>query len=119
MGAHYVFSGTSTQIGVSSYIVHRNWSRITKQNDIALLRLSRNATLSPLIQTVTLAQGYDLYTAKNATIIGWGRVENGVISNVLKRVETPVMTNQACHNIFEVSINSYLKEKRCLKTKLI
>lgn len=104
-GVHNLSNYTPDQaIEVKYYIVHRNWSSETVQNDIALLKLSKNVTLSSTIQTVKLPNDTYNYTGQEAVLIGWGKTENGTISNVLKSVNSSIISNQECNNTYGVSI---------------
>lgn len=90
---------------MKSFIVHRDWSAETVQNDIALLKLSKNVTFSSSVEAVNLPSEIDDYVGQVAVLIGWGRTETGAVSDVLKGVNSSVISNQECNHVFGVSIS--------------
>lgn len=90
---------------MKSFIVHRDWSAETVQNDIALLNLSKNVTFSSSVEAVNLPSGTDDYVGQVAVLIGWGLTENGAVSDSLKGVNSSVISNEECNRVFGVSIS--------------
>lgn len=90
---------------MKSFIVHQDWSAETVQNDIALLQLSKNVTFSSSVEAVNLPYDIDDYVGQVAVLIGWGRTETGTVSDVLKGVNSSVISNQECNRVFGVSIS--------------
>ncbi|XP_029945248.1 serine protease 27-like [Salarias fasciatus] len=89
---------------VSQIVSHPNYSSVSQDNDIALLRLSSPATFTSSIVPVCLAApGSAAHTGVNAWVTGWGLTsENGSFSNDLREVEVPVVGNRQCNCILGV-----------------
>lgn len=66
--------------------------------------------LEEYIQTIRMPafSSSDLYYGKLATVTGWGRAsdENFEVSNDLRFVEVPVITNQECIDAFGIVFDS-------------
>lgn len=106
LGAHNLSKHVyHRKVKASSYIIHRKWSPETFQNDIALLKLSTRVTFSRTIQPVVLAQQQHNYIGKIGITIGWGVTENGQISRVLRSMESLIIPNTKCREIYKVSMN--------------
>ncbi|OXA43669.1 mite allergen Der p 3 [Folsomia candida] len=86
---------------VSKIIQHPKYSRRTIDSDIALLRLSSPVELSasgPFVPACVPKNNEQTYEGQNATVAGWGAVkQGGSVSKVLKRVDVPILSNQACN----------------------
>lgn len=108
LGLHNLSDFTTAEVITVNYsVIHQNWTADIVQNDIALLKLVKNATLGTNVDTVKLASGSDSYTGQIGTTIGWGLTENNSMSYVLKSVQSPVISNQICNASYGVSITLY------------
>lgn len=76
---------------VAEVIVHPGYSETTLDNDIGLLRLAEDAD-APVI-AVTDADRED----GAATVIGWGRMDNGYFPATLMEAEIELTANAACN----------------------
>ncbi|XP_057659777.1 kallikrein-5 [Diorhabda carinulata] len=92
--------------------VHDDLDLVTFQNDIALVKLSQSARLNNYVNMVKISSDSDTYVGKTATILGWGATEFTSISNILKKVEVTVLSNDDCkftnnlYNSLEASKNN-------------
>lgn len=76
---------------VAEVIVHAGYNESTLDNDIGLLRLAEAAD-APVI-AVTEADVEE----GAATVIGWGRMENGYFPSALMEAEIALTANDACN----------------------
>ncbi|XP_070558976.1 clotting factor C-like isoform X2 [Ptychodera flava] len=85
---------------VSEIHVHHNFEPINLDNDIALIRLSRPASLTERVRPVCLPQPYltrqHLRAGKSGVVSGWGRTEDGNPSDILKHARVPVVGSKKC-----------------------
>ncbi|XP_043217203.1 venom protease-like [Amphibalanus amphitrite] len=87
--------GRHVDVSVARITIHPGY--VGKQNDIALLQLSRPVTFSRRIQPVCLPAVDASHTGKTADLAGWGYTEfNGEGSQVLQEVELVVLDEQQC-----------------------
>ncbi|XP_063071168.1 elastase-1-like [Engraulis encrasicolus] len=93
-------SGREQIISVSRVYIHSGWdaSALSNGNDIALLRLSSDATLNSYVQLATLPPSGQVLPHNNLCYItGWGRtVTGGNISPQLKQAYLPVVSHDVC-----------------------
>ncbi|XP_026161896.1 elastase-1-like [Mastacembelus armatus] len=86
--------------GVSRVYIHPNWNRnnVALGWDIALLRLSSDATLNTYVQLANLPpSGQILPNNNNCYITGWGLTQTGgQLSAVLKQAYLPIVDDQTC-----------------------
>ncbi|KAK9881642.1 hypothetical protein WA026_017163 [Henosepilachna vigintioctopunctata] len=88
---------------IESIHVHSEYSNRTNHNDIALMRLSRDADLSseyvkPIclpIEDIPDVEGQLL------TVVGWGLTETGGRSPVLKKAILPQVSLDKCRKLYE------------------
>ncbi|XP_068506011.1 coagulation factor X [Syngnathus scovelli] len=103
--------GTEQRIPVSTVIVHENYKPATGDSDIALLHLSRNASLNSNVITICLPTKelaeHELLLLRYHTVSGWGKrtiggnnegiVSGGVpISPILRKMSVPIIQNSQC-----------------------
>jgi len=99
VGAHNLSAITAQdRISVSAIFIHPNYNDILLDNDIAVLKLSRDTTQTPLsiIDTSLFAQ---IEAAGGLfTVMGWGTLfeEPVEFPNALQEVQVPYIDNQAC-----------------------
>lgn len=90
-------------VGVEEQIVHENYRPDSgnQQNDIALLRLTRDVPFTNYVKPICLpsnvAIGQKLYVA------GWGQTENATKSNVKLKVSLPFVENENCQNTYSTA----------------
>lgn len=58
--------------GVESILIHPRYNRATHENDIAMIRLKRNAFISPSTWPGCLSSSRSRYEGKTGIIAGWG-----------------------------------------------
>lgn len=90
-----------TVTNTNDIITHKNYNARTLINDIALIRLPSEVTLSKYIQTIPLparAKVYPLYTGDEVVASGWGRIsdEASSITNTLQFVDLKVLDQTTC-----------------------
>ncbi|XP_046881269.1 elastase-1-like [Hypomesus transpacificus] len=92
--------GNEQYISVSRVYVHPNWvsNRINNGWDIALLRLSSDATLNSKVQLASLPPSGQVLPHNNPCYItGWGRTSSGgSTSDLLKLAYLPVVDHKTC-----------------------
>uniref|UniRef100_A0A182NP87 Peptidase S1 domain-containing protein n=1 Tax=Anopheles dirus TaxID=7168 RepID=A0A182NP87_9DIPT len=80
-------------------IVHPGFDTRSLGNDIALVKLTQNITMSNYVQPVclwTLDNDHDSIIGQNGTVVGFGTTENGDISNKLTQVFIGVAAPSTC-----------------------
>ncbi|XP_043209048.1 venom protease-like [Amphibalanus amphitrite] len=92
--------GRHVDVSVARITIHPGY--VGKQNDIALLQLSRPVTFSRRIQPVCLPAVDASHTGKTADLAGWGRTEfNGQASDVLQEARLRVVNVSRCEQAYE------------------
>lgn len=77
---------------VAEVIPHPEYSESNLDNDIALLRLKESVTdVKPIDMVYAITPGGD------ATVIGWGRMNNGSFPSHLQEANIELTTNDACN----------------------
>lgn len=80
-----------TRHAVAEIVVHPDYSETTLDNDIGLLRLVEEADAPP----VSMAERD--HDAGEATVIGWGLMENGYAPVNLMQTDIELATNATCN----------------------
>ncbi|XP_056303336.1 chymotrypsin-like elastase family member 1.1 [Danio aesculapii] len=102
LGDHdiYTHEGPEQYISVKGVFIHPNWNpnNVANGNDIALLHLSIDATLSSYVQKATLpSYGEIMPFGHTCYITGWGRTQTGgSLSAQLKQAYMPVVDHETC-----------------------
>ncbi|XP_059470181.1 melanization protease 1-like [Neocloeon triangulifer] len=96
-----VCSAPPQSFGIEQAIPHPQYNPTTIHNDIALLRLNRDADFSvdsvrPICLPIAAIQFKNLDTVKAFTVAGWGTTENGSSSQKLLFAYVPPVNNQKC-----------------------
>lgn len=85
---------------VDEIILHPEFGAMDLNNDIAIVRLSTNATFNKYVRPVCLWKSNQLeqthVIGKHGLVIGWGRTETGQTSNELRQASMPVISWGAC-----------------------
>ncbi len=92
---------------ISGYIIHEKYNRITKNHDIALLKLA----LPSSKEGITLLNNkkineYNLkLLGRNGFVLGWGRINPNFVnqSEQLQKVELPLQSSDVCKNIMKAT----------------
>lgn len=87
-------SNDGERIAVIEIVRHENFSLATYDADVALLKLASPSTNRP----IRIASGG---SAAMSTVFGWGMTENGYATDVLKRVDVPLVDDAACSSAYE------------------
>lgn len=88
-------------IRISQFIVHPNFDRATKQNDIALIKLVRPTGFSKHIRPACLWQTAAM-PKKQALATGWGHTEySGHTSDDMLKVQLDILDTSICSRAYE------------------
>ncbi|KAK7134241.1 hypothetical protein R3I93_017601 [Phoxinus phoxinus] len=91
---------------VRTIIKHPSYNYLTKDNDIALLKLSSPITFTDYIRPVCLAADHSVFNnGTDSWITGWGDISEGVSlpsPKVLQEVEVPIIGNRQCNCLYGV-----------------
>ena len=96
IGTNNLASG-GERVGVEAFRSHPEFDN-SLDNDVALLRLDR-PILYPRVFVQTPDQLSLSEPGKQATVVGWGQLDDGSAPDLLRRVDgLPIITNEACAN---------------------
>ncbi|HPQ70865.1 MAG TPA: serine protease [bacterium] len=84
------------KIDVEKIILHPQYDSKTKNNDIALLKLSRKSKKNTIDGFWAPDEKNSVIIKEKATIIGWGETEKGVYPMRLRQVDVPIITADVC-----------------------
>ncbi|XP_069044036.1 uncharacterized protein [Lepisosteus oculatus] len=97
---------TEVSRGVHRIVVHPHYNSQSRNNDIALLRLSSPVTFTSYIQPVCLAdKSSSFYNGTNCWVTGWGTTADGGNQN-LQDVQLPVIGNRQCGCLNDVALGA-------------
>ena len=92
--------GQHVSVPVARIVVHPRYHH--KQNDLALLHLSRAAPLSRQIRPACLPPGHADHTGRRADLAGWGHTEyKGTVSRVLHEAQLRVVNVSRCEMAYQ------------------
>uniref|UniRef100_A0A8C2E716 Peptidase S1 domain-containing protein n=1 Tax=Cyprinus carpio TaxID=7962 RepID=A0A8C2E716_CYPCA len=94
---------------VMRLIIHHDYDKDSKNNDIALLQLSSTITFSDYIKPVCLASASSEFGAGTKSwVTGWGLLNFGgdETPNILQEVQIPVVSNSVCQSAYVSIITS-------------
>ncbi|XP_064629748.1 deleted in malignant brain tumors 1 protein-like [Lineus longissimus] len=83
-------------IQVSKIIVHKDYNENTVDNDIALLKLAKPATMSAYVDTVCLPS-MEVPADTNCYTTGWGDTKGTCCSGKLKQAMVPIVDRTKCN----------------------
>ncbi len=110
LGNHTLYGSEATEqsLSVAESHPHPEYSSVTSDNDIALLKLSSPATIiAGQVETISLNTESDLAEGLLSTVIGWGTTSSGGnVSDVLQEVELPILSNETCAGSYGSTITS-------------
>ena len=100
-GVHRLSQGGEF-FNVTDVIVHPNYVSSTSNNDIALLRLSRDASNHlPAMLIDDATEGTWAAPSDLATVTGWGALSSGGGSpDTLQEVDVPIISNNTCQQMY-------------------
>ncbi|XP_019868222.1 trypsin-1 [Aethina tumida] len=83
---------------IKRIIRHRSYGQGgTYNNDIAILQLDNEVSVAGLLKPVCLPQTGKSFTGFTGIAVGWGATkEHGQVSNKLREVEVPILSNTDC-----------------------
>ncbi|KAK7869888.1 hypothetical protein R5R35_006690 [Gryllus longicercus] len=88
-------------ISTTSKIVHSGYNGNTLNNDIAVINLNQDVSLSSYIQPIRFASGSATYAGITARVSGWGRTsDTSGVSNTLNYADLSIITNTVCSQTF-------------------
>ena len=92
---------SGVDISVIKFIKHEQYSRFSKQNDIALAKLERNVKFSDLVRPACLWQD-DRLNVDSVVATGWGTTEFGANQNSddLLKVSLDILDIDHCSQFF-------------------
>ena len=140
MGAHHIRENEATQQRQTTYDfdTHEDWNTNNLANDICWVHLPDKVTTGKIktvntrlllhwliiifwfhvdsnIQTITLQTGSGPEVGEMVQATGWGRDSDaaGGISEVLREVSVPVMSNEDCDAVYSVVNDGHI----CIDSK--
>ena len=108
LGAHDLTQGSDGAVNatVEEILLHSNFSRKNKENDIAILRLSTPIQSSDFVRPICLPTA-SLQPGQVAFVTGWGATQNrGPHSEVLMETKLPIWRNNLCSQALQMNITS-------------
>nr|XP_061817724.1 enteropeptidase-like [Nerophis lumbriciformis] len=78
-------------------ITNRQYNRLTKNGDIAMMHLKMPVNMTELIQPVCLPEkGQEFTAGRKCFIAGWGRDADGSLPNILQEALVPLVEQDRC-----------------------
>uniref|UniRef100_A0A3Q3D9K0 Transmembrane serine protease 15 n=1 Tax=Hippocampus comes TaxID=109280 RepID=A0A3Q3D9K0_HIPCM len=98
-------AGDAHSFQIDAVLVNPHYNRLTKQADVAMMRLGAPANFTDLIQPVCLPENGQEFTAgRKCWIAGWGRQAE---DDILQEAKIPLVDRVSCqHALAEYSITS-------------
>ncbi|EDO47761.1 predicted protein, partial [Nematostella vectensis] len=91
--------GTEQDFYIEKYYIHPKYDEKTTDNDMALIKLDRPATLNKRVNTICLPEADDEFKpGTKCTISGWGALQEGAgsTSKVLMQAKVPLVSRDQC-----------------------
>ncbi|XP_013920479.1 PREDICTED: granzyme A-like [Thamnophis sirtalis] len=99
LGIHSERDKAKQVFKVKKNISHPCYDNVTKENDIMLLQLNKQAQLNKNVTIVKLPQKYgDLKPRTQCLVAGWGFTESRKLSDVLREVNVTVIARTICND---------------------
>uniref|UniRef100_A0A672LFQ6 Mast cell protease 8-like n=2 Tax=Sinocyclocheilus grahami TaxID=75366 RepID=A0A672LFQ6_SINGR len=101
VGAHDLKNKTegSVCIGVKSYHQHPDFTEDPVMNDIMLLRLEKKVTQNEKVNWISIPiKEEETEVHSVCSVAGWGRLDNGSLSNRLMETHVKIINNTKCEN---------------------
>jgi hypothetical protein len=76
-------------------MAHPGYDAATNENDIALLFLAESTTLDISLPRLNNNNGFPSL-GSTTFVMGWGKLDDGSVADVLMRVDLAVMSNEDC-----------------------
>ncbi|KAF7281460.1 hypothetical protein GWI33_004749 [Rhynchophorus ferrugineus] len=113
VGSNSTKGSDGTRVDICFIKVHENHNIHTNDNDISIIKLCTNLTLSSTVQTIALAHRKMYVAGSMAIVSGWGcEVENGNESDKLNSALVPITTEQYCQKTY-ASLNQITDNMIC------
>ncbi|MEZ4868897.1 MAG: serine protease [Caldilineaceae bacterium] len=96
LGRHRLSSQDGERLQVAAIVRHPQYLPAVFDYDVALLRLS-TPSAQPLLQLNFTPDAYVGQASSVATVLGWGRTETDMTSDVLRQVELPIISAGECN----------------------
>uniref|UniRef100_A0A3Q2EAE8 Transmembrane serine protease 15 n=1 Tax=Cyprinodon variegatus TaxID=28743 RepID=A0A3Q2EAE8_CYPVA len=112
LGLHaqsYMYSEDVQTRYVDQIIIHKEYNRLSKHADIAMMHLQQPINFTQWVQPVCLpAEGQSFTAGKKCFIAGWGRdAEGGSPADVLQEAQLPLINQDQCQEFLpEYNITS-------------
>lgn len=94
---------------------HPNYNTNDYSNDIAIIRLSTEATFNDYVQPICLWESNKVELSRvigrYGTVIGWGVTENYTLSHILRQAVIPVVSTLTCLESNRVVFGNFLSDK--------
>lgn len=114
LGAHNLTIVEDTQVHLesSNFTVHEEYDTENHLNDIAVVYLSEDVTLTDAIQTIqtpSLVEILDTYADETGLVAGWGKFDDNDpnYSDVLRKIEATILPHLACSIPYLFQIQTY------------
>lgn len=91
---------------ILDYKIHPKFDNFTKENDIALLKIDETGLqFQPNIIPICLPKSKNNLVGSKAWVTGWGKIQKTrkLMSDELRQVEVPVLSNSICERFFRES----------------
>lgn len=91
---------------IEKVVIHRNFNNLTKEFDIALLKMKDSPIqFQPNIIPICLPTSSNSLSGSTGWVTGWGKVASWrrFMSDELREVEVPIISNKLCEKLFKKS----------------
>nr|O97398.1 RecName: Full=Chymotrypsin; Flags: Precursor [Phaedon cochleariae]CAA76928.1 chymotrypsin [Phaedon cochleariae] len=108
LGAHNLAKHEASKVTVNgrSWVIHEKYDSTNIDNDIGVIQLERNLTLTRSIQLARLPSLRDVginLEGRTATVSGWG-LTNGIFQTTtdVLRANNTIISNKECNDVFKI-----------------
>lgn len=100
-GSSLLKNNLNIPIAISEITNHPNYSDITLDNDISIIKLTVKLNFNSRINSIPIQREFEPSAGSSAVISGWGREsEDGKTSFRLKKVTIKIIDRETCRNIY-------------------